>query len=111
MHFWGLALSPSRTVDDLAFDTRPTGSNGRYTTTLSRDWQIMGPNGGYLAAIALQAAGLEARIRRPASISCHSLAVARFEPVEIEVRILQQGRRAEAFHVAMTQGGRAIVQA
>jgi acyl-CoA thioesterase II len=98
-------------MGDLALDTRPTGGDGRYTINLSRDWQIMGPNGGYLAAIALQSAGLEAKIRRPASISCHFLAVARFEPVDIEVRALQQGRRAEAFHVAMTQGGRAIVQA
>lgn len=98
-------------MGDLAHDTRPTGAGGRYTITLSPDWEIMGPNGGYLAAIALQAAGLEAKIRRPASITCHFLAVARFEPVEIEVRALQQGRRAESFHVTMTQDGRAILQA
>ncbi len=98
-------------MGDLAHETRPTGSDGRYTITLSPAWEIMGPNGGYLAAIALQAAGLEAKIRRPASITCHFLAVARFEPVEIEVRALQQGRRAESFHVTMTQDGRAILQA
>jgi len=98
-------------MGDLERDTRMTGGDGRYTMTLSRDWEIWGPNGGYLAAVALRAAGMEAAIRRPASIACHFLAVARFEPVEIEVRAVQRGRRAESLHVAMTQEGRAILQA
>lgn len=96
---------------DLEHDTRLTGAEGRYTLTLSRDWEVWGPNGGYMAAIALRAAGMEARIKRPASISCHFLSVARFEPVDIEVTPAQQGRRAESFHVLVRQGDRAILQA
>jgi acyl-CoA thioesterase-2 len=98
-------------MGDLQQDTRMSGGEGRYTMTLSPDWEIWGPNGGYMAAVALRAAGMEAAIRRPVSIACHFLAVARFEPVEIEVRPLQRGRRAESIHVAMTQDGRSILQA
>ena len=29
---------------------------GRFTATLSADWEIWGPNGGYLAAAAMRAA-------------------------------------------------------
>lgn len=98
-------------MGDLDHDTLPNGANGHYSITISEDWRIWGPNGGYLAAIALRAAGLEAAIKRPASIACHFLAVARFEPAEIEVRSLQSGRRAESLHVVMRQDDRAILQA
>ena len=98
-------------MGDLSLDTLPRGGEGRYTITLSRDWEIWGPNGGYLAAVALRAAGLEAQIKRPASIACHFLAVAKFEPAEITVQRVQSGRRAESIHVTMTQDGRDIVQA
>ncbi|MDP9180185.1 MAG: thioesterase family protein [Chloroflexota bacterium] len=98
-------------LGDLEFDTRLSGGNGRYTTTLSEDWAIWGPNGGYLAAVALRAAGMAEAIKRPVSIACHFLGVARFEPVDVEVRAVQSGRRAESLHVAITQGERAILQA
>ena len=58
-------------MGDLERDTRLVGEKGRYTATLSRDWEIWGPNGGYLAAIALRAAGAEAAIQRPASFTGH----------------------------------------
>ena len=41
-------------MGDLAIDTAVEGSDGRYRARLSRDWEIWGPNGGYLAAIALR---------------------------------------------------------
>ena len=96
---------------DLEYDTRLTGGEGRYEITLSRDWEVWGPNGGYMAAIALRAAGMEARIKRPASISCHFISVAKFEPVEIQVTPVQQGRRAESLHVLIRQGERPVLQA
>ena len=98
-------------MGDFDADTRLEGADGRYRITLSRDWEIWGPNGGYLAAIALRAAGMEAAIKRPASVSCHFLSIARFEEVELEVRALQKGCRAESFHVVMSQAGRPILQA
>ena len=43
---------------------------------LSRDWEIWGPNGGYIASIALRAAGAHSRFGRPVSIVGHFLGVA-----------------------------------
>jgi hypothetical protein len=50
-------------MGDFERDTRVEGGGGRYRATLSEDWRIWGPNGGYLAAIALRAVGREAAIR------------------------------------------------
>ncbi len=98
-------------MGDFEVDTRVEGEAGRYRGQISRDWEIWGPNGGYLAAIALRAAGTEAQIPRPASFAGHFLAVARFEPVELEVTTLHRGRRSESLHVAMRQEGRPVLQA
>jgi acyl-CoA thioesterase II len=98
-------------MGDLERDTRLSGEGGRYTITLSEDWRIFGPNGGYMAAVALRAAGMEAAIKRPASVSCHFISVPKFEPVDVEIRAYQKGRRAESFHVAMTQQGKPVLQA
>ena len=44
-------------MGDFDIDTRVEGSGGRYRANISREWEIWGPNGGYVAAIALRAAG------------------------------------------------------
>jgi len=98
-------------MGDLERDTTPSGADGRYTINICEDWRIWGPNGGYLAAIALRAAGLEARIKRPASIACHFLGVARYEPAQLLVTAIHRGRSSESLHVVMTQNGRPILQA
>jgi acyl-CoA thioesterase II len=98
-------------MGDLARDTVLEGGDGRYRATLSSDWEIWGPNGGYLAVIALRAAGAEARVPRPSSFSAHFLSVARFEAVDVEVETLKRGRRAESFRVAIRQEGRPVVEA
>ena len=98
-------------MGDFDFDTRIQGGDGRYRAHISRDWEIWGPNGGYLAAIALRAAGREAKIPRPATFTCHFLATARFEPVDLAVTVVHRGRRSESLLVAMQQHGRAILQA
>jgi len=98
-------------VGSLDTDTRLAGGSGRYTATLSPDWRIWGPNGGYLAAIALRAAGLEAAIRRPAAFSCQFLGVAEFAPAEVEVTALRRGRAAELFRVTMRQGHKQFLEA
>src|SRR4029077_20273976 len=54
-------------MGDLAVDTAVEGHDGRYTARLSRDWEIWGPNGGYVAALALRAAGAPSRLAAPAS--------------------------------------------
>ncbi len=98
-------------MGDFEADTRVEGGNGRYRASISRDWEIWGPNGGYVATIALRAAGLEAAIKRPATFSCHFLSRAQFAPVDLEVTTVHGGRRAESLHVTMRQEGRAILQA
>ena len=49
------------------------------------DWEIWGPCGGYVAALALRAAGAESPFARPASFFCHYLSVAAFAPVDLVV--------------------------
>ena len=97
-------------MGDFEKDTRVEGSAGRYRASLSEDWRIWGPNGGYLAAIALRAVGREAAIPRPASFHGHFLAVARFAEVALEVTPIRVGRRSESFRVQMSQEGKTIFE-
>lgn len=83
----------------------------RYRAELGADWQTWGPAGGYVAAVALRAAGLATSFDRPASFACHFLSVARFDAVELEVETRRAGRRTESLRVAMTQQGAPILDA
>jgi acyl-CoA thioesterase len=98
-------------MGDFEKDTQVSGSGGQYRAKLSEDWKIWGPNGGYVAAIALRAAGAEARIPRPVAFAAHYLSMARFEEVELEVVPVQQGRSAESIRVSMRQAGRPVLEA
>jgi acyl-CoA thioesterase len=84
------------------------GEAGRYSIRLSEDWEIWGPSGGYLAALALRAAGACAEIPRPASFYCHFLSPPAFEEVELAVAALKRGRRSESLSVTMTQAGKPV---
>jgi acyl-CoA thioesterase-2 len=99
-------------MGDLAADTavRDLG-DGRYEATLSRDWEIWGPMGGYVASCALRAAGAATDHQRPAAFSCHYLSVAKFEAVDIHVSTRKAGRSAMSQRVEMVQDGRAILDA
>jgi acyl-CoA thioesterase II len=98
-------------MGDLAADTAVEGSDGHYRARLSRDWEIWGPNGGYLAVIALRAAGARTPLRRPASFTCHFLGVANFDVVDLDVRVVRESRRAASIAVSMTQVGKPILEA
>ena len=50
------------------------------------------PCGGYVAAIALCAAGAESPFARPAGFFDHPPSVAAFEPVDLVVTPLRSGR-------------------
>jgi acyl-CoA thioesterase len=97
---------------DLLIDSavEPLGA-GRYRTTLSPDWAVWGPYGGYVAAIALRAGLTESRFARPASFQCHFLTVAEFGPVELAVSSLGGGKRAESLRVDVSQKGRMVLTA
>src|SRR5271156_6114311 len=96
---------------DLEHATRVEADAGSYHARLSEDWEIWGPNGGYLATIALRAAGMVAQLERPASFYCHFLSSPAFDAVQLDVRVLKQGRRAESFAVEMTQADKPILHA
>jgi acyl-CoA thioesterase-2 len=99
-------------MGDLAIDTAIEGSDGHYRAQLSRDWEIWGPNGGYIAAIALRAAGASSRFDRPVTLVGHFLGVAGFEtPVDLEVTTLREAKRAQSVRVSMTQAGQPIFDA
>jgi acyl-CoA thioesterase II len=98
-------------VGDLAKDTSVEGAEGRYHARLSDDWAIWGPNGGYVASVALRAAGAHSRFERPASIVGHYLGVATFDDVDIDVTTLRAAKRAESMRVSMTQGTQPIFEA
>lgn len=85
--------------------------DGRYTADVHQDWQIWGPCGGYVAAIALRAAGAESGLLRPASFFCHYLSVAAFEPVDLRVTSLRSGRTVHAQRVEMIQHDRPVLDA
>lgn len=84
---------------------------GRYRAALSPDWAVWGPNGGYVAAIALRAALAESRLPRPASLACHFLAVGEFAPVELRVASLGGSKRAESLRVEVVQRDRPLLVA
>lgn len=98
-------------MGNFATDTALTGGNGHYRAVLSPEWEVWGPVGGYVAAIALRAIGAETPLRRPASITCQFLAVAAFDEVEVAVTTLRQGKRSHALHARMTQKGQPILAA
>jgi acyl-CoA thioesterase II len=97
-------------MGDLALQTsvEPAGE-GRYRAMVDQDWEIWGPCGGYVAAIALRAAGAESPFARPASFFCHYLSVAAFAPVDLVVTPLRSGRTVLAQRVEMTQDGRPVL--
>ena len=97
-------------MGDLAADTAVHGGEGRYAAKLSEEWAIWGPNGGYLASVALQAAMAESGFGQPASMSCQFLRVARFAGVELDVTVLRRTRRAEALRVSVLQDGELVLE-
>jgi acyl-CoA thioesterase-2 len=105
-------------VGDLALQTAvtplgdPDGAGvARYGAMVHDDWEIWGPEGGYVAAIALRAAGAASPFARPASFFCHYLSVAAFAPVELTVTPRRAGRTVLAQRVEMTQEGRPVLDA
>ncbi|MEU8897525.1 thioesterase family protein [Nocardia sp. NPDC048505] len=98
-------------MGDLGLDTAVDGADGRYTATLSPDWEAWGPVGGYLAALAVRTARVHGTLPWVASATCQFLSVAEFGPVLLTAETLRSGRRAEAIQVRMTQGGKPILAA
>jgi acyl-CoA thioesterase-2 len=103
-------------MGDLAEDTavervRTDGDTTTYTAKLSPEWEIWGPMGGYIASVALRAAGDASPFARPASFFCQYLGVAAFDVVDIEVTTLRAAKTAQAQRVRVSQGDRQMLEA
>ena len=96
---------------DLGLDSAVSGGHGRYGATLAEGWDIWGPQGGYVAAVALRAAGAETAFPRPATFSCHYLRRAKAGPVQIRVDSLNRARRAESLRVTLAQDDVPVLEA
>lgn len=98
-------------MGDLAADTQVEGRHGVYRANVVEDWEIWGPNGGYVAALALRAAAAESPLQRPVTFACHFLGAAKFDAVELAVAELRVAKRAASYRVSMTQRDRPILEA
>jgi acyl-CoA thioesterase len=97
---------------DLGSDTEAAGGDGVWWAKISEDWSLWGPNGGYLATIALRAAGRHiGGTLRPASLECHFLRSPRAGQAQLRTRTLSKTKRAHSTQVTMTQEGRPILEA
>lgn len=97
---------------DLAEATRLEGGSGHFHAELDPDISSpLGPLGGYIAGIALRAAGATTAFDRPSSFTCHFLKPAKPGQVDVEVDTLRSTKRAESLHVAITQGSDSILEA
>lgn len=99
------------------FDTdtsvRPVGE-GHYEATLDEGWWIvLGPNGGYLAAVLINAltASVGDRSRTMRSFTVHYLSRAVAGPVTIEVVVERSGRSQTSLSARMVQQGRTVATA
>jgi acyl-CoA thioesterase-2 len=99
-------------VGDLEIDTAVERvDEGQFIARLSRDWEIWRPMGGYVASLALRAAGETTPFDRPASFFCHYLTVASFDVVNNSVTTFRQARTAAAPRVEITQGQKKVLEA
>jgi acyl-CoA thioesterase-2 len=98
-------------VGDLDKDTTLVAQGeGRYSARLSDDWAIWGPNGGYVASLALRAAGLASGRERPVSLLGQLLGVAAFDEVEVTTAVLRRSRFATAVRVGIEQAGQPVLE-
>lgn len=96
----------------LQSDTAVAKDGETLTAVLDEAWNIWGPNGGYVASVALRAAGAVApEGHRPATISVQYLSVAKFAPVDCQVTPVKTGRNAWLLNVALVQDGKTFLQA
>jgi acyl-CoA thioesterase-2 len=99
-------------MGDLALDTEVRQLDDEtYAVTLNQDWEIWGPQGGYVAACALRATGAASAHPLPVAMSCHYLNVAQWGEVQLRVAPRRQGREVGAYRVEMSQGDRPILDA
>lgn len=94
-------------MGDLAEATRVEQSGpNTFEAELSPDWEIWGPNGGYLASVALRAAGITSERARPVSIHAHFVGAGRTGPVQLRTEVNRATKVATSVTVHLEQEGR-----
>lgn len=89
-------------------------ADGRWTAEVNRGWWIVrGPNGGYIAALAMRALtdAVDDPERAARSLTLHYLRPPAEGTVDIEVNIERSGRTLDSLSLRMTQGERLLVVA
>jgi acyl-CoA thioesterase len=99
-------------ADDTAVQPDPTHPD-EFTATIRRNfWIVVGPNGGYVAAIFLRAMtarlGDEAATRTPRSFTVHYLDPPTEGEVRVRTRIERQGRALSTVTARMIQADRTV---
>lgn len=93
----------------------PAGPDGVYDATISSRWAVpRGPNGGYIAALMLNAltATVNDPDRAPRSLTLHYLRPpVPGEPAQVHVTVERAGRTLTSLSARMVQGGRPMVLA
>src|SRR5262249_28997004 len=72
-------------------------------------WVVWSPQGGYLMAMVLRAAGRATEFKKPLSLACHFLSVPKVGPAEIHVTSLRKKRIAESLRLSFIQEGRSLL--
>jgi len=97
---------------DLERDTRLVRDGAAYRVSLCPDWDVWGPNGGYLAAIALRAMGTESGALQPASLHCAYVRSPRSgSDVSVRVEPLRRSHRASVLQARIEQDSQPVLQA
>jgi acyl-CoA thioesterase II len=102
---------PEPELPNLQHDAAVHESGGHYSIPLSPEWCVWSPQGGYLMAVVVRAAGLATELPLPLSLACHFLSVPRLAAAELQITSLRRVRTAESLRVTMTQDGRPILEA
>jgi acyl-CoA thioesterase len=96
---------------DLVRDTAVEVNDGRYNATISPDWCVWSPQGGYLMALALRAGGRATAFPKPLSFACHFLAAPKVGAVQAQVTVLRKTRVAESLRISLLQDDRLFLEA
>ena len=88
--------------------TTVTAAGSGYTVDLDAGWDIWGPAGGYIAAIALRA--VRERVspgHRPVTLTGQFVRVAKPGRLDVQIEVIKQGGTA-LFVVTLAQGGQPV---
>lgn len=98
---------PSTFEQDTNVELNGTG----FVANVNEAWDIWGPNGGYLASIALRAAGAATSLPQPASIAATFLRTGTSGELALDLTPLRESRRAACYRVSGKQAGEEILEA